>query len=153
MSAGLWSLSRSAADGQGAGATAGGDEIRRASDEWFEALRKSDIATIDRLEADDFLTIQEAEAGVAVIEKGTQLSSLKSAKGTSVRLRRDLSNVRIRHYADSAILTAVAIFRRDDAVQQARGNRAVVTEVWVRQNNRWRIAHFATHPVRDRIKR
>jgi uncharacterized protein (TIGR02246 family) len=128
------------------------DEVRRTSDEWFEALRQNDLNTINRLEADDFLTVQEAPSGVAVIEKATQMASLKKAKEGAVRFRRELSNVRIRRFGDAAILTAVAVFRRDVASDPSP-TRAVITEVWIRDDNRWRIAHFATHPVRDRVRR
>ena len=153
--AGMWSLVpyQPLDARQGASKGSSDEEIRRASDEWFEALRQTDLAAIDRLEADDFLTIQEAPTGVAVIEKRTQLASLKKGAGAGVKLRRDLSNVRIRRYGDTAILTAVAVFQQDDAAATPAGTKAVVTEVWVTQNNRWRIAHFATHPVRNQVRR
>ena len=147
-----WGWSRAAAGSAGHQPRVD-EDVRRASDEWFEALRQTDMAAIDRLETDDFLTIQEAPTGVAVIEKKAQLGALKTGKSTSIRLGRELSNVRIRHYGETAILTAVAVFRRDDADPQAAGNRAVITEVWIRENNRWRIAHFATHPVRPPVRR
>ena len=155
--AAVWgvSLNLSAAAQGTAGATARiDDEVRRASDEWFEALRRTDLVAIDRLEAEDFLTIQEAPTGVAVIEKKAQLAGLKAAKGASPRLHRELSNVRIRVYGDTAILSAVAVFQQEaTGAAQPAGSRSVITEVWIKQNNRWRIAHFATHPVRDKGRR
>ena len=155
-SAGVWGLTlwRPGVAAQAPGASAPvDDEIRRVSDEWFDALRRTDTAGIERLETDDFLTVQEAPVGVAVIEKATQIASLKSGKGTQIRLVRELSNVRVRRYGDTAILTAVAAFRRDGADAKTPPSRAVITEVWVKQSNRWRIAHFATHPVHDRVRR
>ena len=130
----------STATQQKANAPSADQELIAASNRWFAALLRNDVETLRMLEGNDFVTIQTTARGVMVLEKSAQLDSLKQAPAPSIERRRELGNVKIRHYDRTAILTATATLRGEPAA----GNppQAVITEVWTNTNGKWQIVHF-----------
>lgn len=121
-------------------------QILQVSQAWFTAVGRRDVDALDRLMVDDFLSIQQAPSGVAVITKDTQLDALrKNPVGTA--LERDLSAIRVRGYGDTAILTALATFTAQGAGGQTQKSGAMIVEVWVREGAAWRLSHFQTTDV------
>jgi ketosteroid isomerase-like protein len=114
-------------------------DIIAASNRWFAALLHNDVDTLRMLESDEFVTIQPSPRGVMVLEKSAQLETLKKAPPPSTERQRELSAIRIRHYNNTAILTATATLRGDAS---GAAPQAVVTEVWTNTNGRWQIVHF-----------
>ena len=136
-------------------AQAGGPQVEsqvmEASREWFTALMQGDFQAVDRLETDDFLTVQQAPGAVAVVDKAQQLASLRKAGDKRPRFDRELSGVKVRTYGQTAVLTALATYRQPGDKGQAVA-QAVVTEVWVNESGRWRIAHLQSADLPARPK-
>lgn len=113
-------------------------QVVEASREWFDALGVPDLEALDRLQTDDFLTVQQGPRGVAVVGKVT----LRKAGDNRPRFQRELSAVRVREYGNVAVPTAVATFRQMGNGTDESVNQAVITEIWVSEGGRWRLAHF-----------
>ncbi len=116
------------------------DQLIRASQQWFEAVARADADATQPLEVDDFLSIQLSGRGLAIADKAAQLEGLRRNGAPSLKLTRELSNIRIRTYGNTAILTATATFH--DSAKGALVGQALTTEVWVNMNGAWRMAHF-----------
>ena len=116
-------------------------QVIAASNEWDDALYRNDLEALARILTDDFLTIQIARNGVAVVEKPAQLEVLRRGGDTRPRQRRKLDRVRVRVHGDTAILTAVAIYG------EAPATRSVISEVWARTDGKWRLMHFQPTPA------
>ena len=114
-----------------------------ASTEWDDALYRNDLEALTRILTDDFLTIQVARNGVAVVEKPAQLEVLRRGGDTVTRQRRKLDRIRVRVHGDTAILTAVATYGE----APAQTTRSVITEVWARTDGKWRLMHFQPTPA------
>jgi ketosteroid isomerase-like protein len=114
-----------------------------ASNEWDDALYRNDLEALTLILADDFLTIQVARNGVAVVEKEPQLELLRRGGDARPRQRRKLDRVRVRMHGDTAILTAVATYGE----APAQTTRSVITEVWARTDGKWRLMHFQPTPA------
>jgi ketosteroid isomerase-like protein len=98
------------------------------------------------METDDFLSVQLLAPGLTMLPKQAQLEAIRKVPATSrLTLQRELSNVRIRTYGPTALLTAVATFRGKDSKGAPVASQAFVTELWVNEGGKWRISHF--HPV------
>jgi ketosteroid isomerase-like protein len=117
-------------------------QVLEASREWFDALSAPDLEALDRLQTDDFLTVQQGPKGVAVIGKATQIESLRKSGDSRPKFERELSSVRVRAYGSVAVLTAVATFRRTGSDADGSVTQTVTTEIWVHEGGRWRLAHF-----------
>lgn len=119
-------------------------QVIQTSNEWFAALMAGDIEALDRLQTDDFLTVQEGPGVVGVVDKAQQMENLRKVGDNRPRFERTLAAVKVRQYGNVAILTGLATFRRPGPRQRAIVNQSVVTEVWVTDSGRWRLAHFQT---------
>lgn len=117
-------------------------QVLRASEAWFTALMAGDLEALNRLQTDDFLTIQQGRGAVAVVTKAQQMENLRKAGADRPTFERSLSAVKVRQYGEVAVLTALATYRQGGPRRDAATSRAVITEVWVSENGRWRLAHF-----------
>jgi ketosteroid isomerase-like protein len=117
-------------------------QVRDASAEWFQALASGDVGSLDRLEADDFHMVQYGPAQVALVDKARQLSALREAVKPATAPVRELEAVKLRTHGDTAILTAVATVRAGGPRRSGAVSKAMIVEVWVNQEGRWRIVHF-----------
>lgn len=117
-------------------------QIVKISNEWFAALMAGDLEALNRLQTDDFLTVQQGRGGVAVVSKAQQLETLKKAGSDRPRFERTLSAIKVRDYGSVAVLTALSTYREAGPRKDGLVSRAVTTEVWVNERGRWRLAHF-----------
>ena len=107
--------------------------ITKLEHEWADAIVKGDIATIDRIEADDFNFISwQAET----TNKAKDLEIVKSATYKADTI--NISNVKVRVYGDAAVVTLT-----QDEKSQFRGKdtsgRYLFTDTWVKRNGKWQI--------------
>ncbi len=108
---------------------------------WSEAFLRHDLPAISRLLADDFVGI---DGRGVVSDKAAELEEAKPpSPGTvdPILVSEQLSDIRVRIYDDTAVLTAVntAHFssqREDSTVRYRR------TTVWVRRKGRWQCVSF-----------
>jgi ketosteroid isomerase-like protein len=136
---------------QGSGPVRPDAQVLAASDAWAQALQKNDIDTIERLLADDFMSIQQTPEAVVSFGKAAQIESLKKTAATRPRLERQLSKTQVKMLGEVAILTAGATFKGTDASGAPLSTQGVIMEVWVRQNGTWRLTHFQPVNVLRRV--
>jgi uncharacterized protein (TIGR02246 family) len=125
-------------------------QIVAASNAWAEALQNRDVETVDRVLADDFVMIQAAPTGVALVGKTMQLEGMRKNLVAGGRVDRQLDRIRIKNYGNIAILTAVATYRGSNDTGAKLAMQAVISEVWVRDGGPWRLSHFQTTTVPPR---
>ena len=108
---------------------------------WSEAVLGHDLRTISRLLADDFVGI---DGRGVVSDKAAELEEAKPpSPGTAdpILVSEQLSDIRVRIYGDTAVLTAIntARFssRRGDSTVRYRR-----TTVWVRREDQWQCVSF-----------
>jgi ketosteroid isomerase-like protein len=118
------------------------------SREWFEAVVRRDAAAVERLETDDFMSIQQIGQGVAVTTKRGQLEAFRKNTSPPPVVERTLTGITIRRYGSVAILTAATTIKTTSGPAGASaGGRAMTTEVWVNADGSWRLAHSDLTPV------
>jgi ketosteroid isomerase-like protein len=108
---------------------------------WSEAFLRHDLEALSRLLADDFVGV---DGRGVVSDKAGELEEARPPKpGASgaVLVGERLSDVRVRLYGDTAILTAVntARFSSAEGESTVRYRR---TTVWVRRDGRWQCVSF-----------
>jgi ketosteroid isomerase-like protein len=117
------------------------DQVVAGERAWSEAYRKHDLGAISGLLADDFVGI---DGRGVVSDKAGELEEAKAPSAGSsapVLLGEQLSDVRVRAYGDTAVLTAIntARFESEGSESTIRYRR---TTVWVRLDGRWRCVSF-----------
>jgi ketosteroid isomerase-like protein len=117
-------------------------QVLQASSEWADAASKNDVEALDRLLADDYVTIQQTGNSLGLIEKPVQLDSARKAAVAPTKTTRALSRVRVKVYGNVAILTALASYETQVAAGGVQRTQGFVSEVWVNIGGRWRLTHF-----------
>jgi FKBP-type peptidyl-prolyl cis-trans isomerase/ketosteroid isomerase-like protein len=104
--------------------TAGAEaELKRLEREWFDAVTKNDMATLNRIFADDFLALN---SDGSFISKTEMINLLTSGKIKLDEIRVDESKLQL--YGNTAVVTGRATYIRN---QQPLGQDSHI-EVWVR---------------------
>jgi ketosteroid isomerase-like protein len=112
-------------------------EIIASERAWSEAFVRHDLQTISQLLADDFVGI---DGRGVVSDKAAELEEAKPpAPGTTrpVLVSEQLSDIRVRLYGNTAVLTAINTARFSDSTIRYRR-----TTVWVRRGDRWQCVSF-----------
>ena len=121
--------------------TSAAQEVASAERAWSEAFLRHDLAAISNLLADDFVGI---DGRGVVSDKAAEVKEatvpLPEFDGP-VLVREDLSNILVRSYGATAVLTATntAQFRNKGQSSTIRYRR---TTVWVHQGGRWQCVSF-----------
>ena len=108
---------------------------------WSEAYLRHDLEAISRILSDDYVGI---DGRGVVTDKAAELEEAKPpAAGAAipVLLGEQLSDVRVRVYGGTAILTAIntARFQSKETESTIRYRR---TTVWIRRGSRWQCVSF-----------
>ncbi len=126
--------------GQGS-ASADAEQVTAGERAWSEAFLRHDLQALSKLLADDFVGI---DGRGVVSDKAAELAEAKPpSPGTQlpVLVGEELSDVRVRIYGDTAVLTAI-----NTARFSSRGTASTVryrrTTVWVRRDHRWQCVSF-----------
>jgi ketosteroid isomerase-like protein len=104
---------------------------------WSDAVIRHDPRAISRLLADDFVGI---DGRGVVTDKAAELAEAKPQSpgaNSPILVSEQLSEIRVRKYADTAILTAVNTAHFSDSTVRYRR-----TTVWVRRGDEWRCVSF-----------
>lgn len=108
---------------------------------WSEAFLRHDSEAISQLLSDDFVGI---DGRGVVSDKAAELEEAKPpSPGTTapILVGEQLSDVRVRIYGDTAVLTAVNKARFSSQAEEST-IRYRRTTVWVRRDGRWRCVAF-----------
>jgi ketosteroid isomerase-like protein len=116
-------------------------EVEDSERAWSKAYLRHDLGALSRLLADDFVGI---DGRGVVSDKAAELEEARAAPpgfDGPVLVREDLSDVRVRVYGSTAILTALntAHFDGKDGPSTIRYRR---TTVWVLRDGRWQCVSF-----------
>jgi ketosteroid isomerase-like protein len=130
-----WRAARSAAPPENAT-----DEILKVDEERNEALQKGDVATLDRVYADDLIY---ANASGALLTKAQHLSELK---GRTLNFRSfKHENVQVTVHGDTGVLTGISKSVVEYQGSVSSSNRRFLN-VFSKKDGHWLVvAHFETN--------
>jgi ketosteroid isomerase-like protein len=116
------------------------DAVVAAERAWSDAFLRHDLETISRLLGDDFVGI---DGRGVVSDKAAELEEARPRADAAgpVLVGERLSDVRVRLYGDTAVLTAIntARFSTEGRESTVRYRR---TTVWLRRDDRWQCVSF-----------
>jgi len=115
-------------------------ELRHLNDVVSEMQVKKDVATADRLLADEYVMLQ---ADGEISTKANVLSILKSPDFDCTSLSTE--EVQVRVYGNAAVVTGVAHFEATLGGRDV-GNVFRYTDVWVKKNGRWQTVSSHASP-------
>ena len=111
-------------------------EVRAVIDEFQKAVLKGGVeaaATLDKYNADDFTLIQ---VNGAVQTKAENLEGFRSGKTGFQKM--DLSDVKVRIYGNTAVVTGIEKYIGEQAGVKSTGNPARFTRVLVKRDGIWK---------------
>jgi ketosteroid isomerase-like protein len=117
------------------------EQVTAAERAWSRAFLRHDLGALSELLADDYVGI---DGRGVVSDKAAELEEAKPAKPGAAApelVGEELSDVRVRVYGETAILTAVNTARFSDG-REGSTIRYRRTTVWVRRGDRWRCVSF-----------
>jgi ketosteroid isomerase-like protein len=116
------------------------EEILKISDEREQALGKGDLATLDRIDADDL--VYTNWRGVTMTKDEHQ-AEIK-ARGISFQTNFKHANVEVRIHGNTGIVTGVSTTTVQYKGNTMNGSRKFVN-VYAKENGQWRcVVHFET---------
>jgi imidazolonepropionase-like amidohydrolase/ketosteroid isomerase-like protein len=118
-----------ATDQQGSDDPAAAQELRNLVRTWDEANVKGDVATLDRLLADEF-------AFVGGPDKAQYLKSIKSRSSDSVVESAVSENVQVQVYGNMAIVVGLDTIK-GKIKGQAYEQKWLYLDVWIKRSDRW----------------
>ena len=118
-------------------------EIEAAEDQWRDAMLSNNVADMEKLLADDYIGI----TANGTIETKAQALALRKA-GTIRITKMDLSDTKIRLYADTAVVTSRAEINGSNGERDISGHYRY-TRVYNYRMGRWQIVSFETSRMRD----
>jgi ketosteroid isomerase-like protein len=110
------------------------EELLRIEEEFSQAIVANDAEAVGRFLADEWIII---DPNGGIIDKLRFLDVIKS--GTLTHELMESSDIRVRIYGDSAIVTALTATKGKYS-GQAFTTRERATDVFVKQNGRWQCA-------------
>jgi ketosteroid isomerase-like protein len=109
-------------------------QLKKLEMQWANAGVKKDLAVIDRLLADDFITTDpEGE----VFTKAEEIAFLKS--GEDIVSSAELSDIKVRVYGDAAVVTYVYKAKETLKGRDVSGTSRW-TDTWVKRGGSWQCA-------------
>jgi len=112
-------------------------EVVASEHAWSEAFLRHDLHALSQLLADDFVGI---DGRGVVSDKAAELEEAKAPSAGStnpVLVGEQLSDIRVRVYGDTAVLTAINTAQFSDSTIRYRR-----TTVWVWRGGRWQCVSF-----------
>lgn len=118
-------------------------EIEMLEQEWREAILTNNVSQMDHLLANDYIGITSN----GIIENKAQAVAQRSA-GTVRISKLDLSDVHIRVYGDTAVVTSVANLVGSNGDSDISGKYRY-TRVYTRRHGNWQIVSFEASRIHD----
>jgi len=117
--------------------SAGSEAVIANERAWSDAFIRHDLEALSLLLADDFVGI---DGRGVVSDKAAELEEAKPpsrANAGAILVSEQLSDIRVRVYGDTAVLTAINTAQFSDSTIRYRR-----TTVWVRRGDRWQCVSF-----------
>jgi ketosteroid isomerase-like protein len=116
--------------------------VSQLEQEWTDAIIKRDLATIDRIVADDFSGILWDGNSDS---KAQHLESVRSGRYKLEAAKLDISKVRV--FGDIALVT-LTITEKSQLEGKDSSGKFLYTDIWNKRNGRWQIvaAHGCKAP-------
>jgi ketosteroid isomerase-like protein len=116
------------------------EEILKISDEREEALGKGDVATLDRIDADDLVYTNWRGATLTKAEHQAEIKT----RGISFQTNFKHADVKVTIHGNTGIVTGVSTTSVQYKGNAMNGSRKFVN-VYAKENGRWRcVVHFET---------
>jgi ketosteroid isomerase-like protein len=129
------------ASAQGMGGAKVEDEIKRIEKERAAAVTKGDVTALEKYTSDDYTFINRS--GV-LSDKARTMSGIKS--GDIKITANDLSDLRVRVYGDTAVVTGRANTKGTMGGKDISGP-VLFTRVYIKKDGRWQSVAFQQTPV------
>jgi len=117
------------------------EQVRQVEQQWIDAYVKADTATLEKIEADDFVL---NDPSGAVKTKADDIRDIKSGDMKFTQLKLDDSVIRV--YGKVAIVTGLASVKGTYKGQPMDGSYRF-TDVLVRKGNEWKGVSSQITPV------
>jgi ketosteroid isomerase-like protein len=112
------------------------EQLKKLETERAAAVVKGDLATLEEQTSDDYVLIT---MNGRMADKSQMLNGFKS--GQSKVTSNDLSDMKVRVYGDTAVVTGKADVKGTLGGQDATG-QVLFTRVYVKKNQRWQSVSF-----------
>ena len=111
-------------------------ELIRLENEIVDAILKRDVASLDRLWADD-VTLEPLD-GTMTISKDQALGAIES--GVYVATSMTIDNLRVRVYGSTAVVSGLSTEKSQFMGGDASGQK-LFTDTWIKRDGRWQCVH------------
>ena len=118
-------------------------EIETLEQEWRQAILTNNVSEMNRLLADDYIGITSN----GTIENKAQAVAQQRA-GTVRITKLDLSDIHVRVYGNTAVVTSVADLVGSNGDSDISG-RYRYTRVYTRKSGKWKIVSFEASRIHD----
>jgi ketosteroid isomerase-like protein len=118
-------------------------EIEGLEQQWRDAIVNNNVAQMDHLLADDYVGITSN----GTVETKTQAVDQRRA-GTVRITKLDISDLHVRVYGDTAVVTSQADLRGTNGASDISGQYRY-TRVYARRRGQWKIVSFEASRVHD----
>lgn len=118
-------------------------EIEALEQQWRQAILTNNVAEMNNLLSDDYIGIT---SNGTVEDKAQALAQRRASTVTITRL--DLSDIHIRVYEDTAVVTSVADVAGGNGDSDI-GGKYRYTRVYARRRGEWKIVSFEASRVHD----
>jgi ketosteroid isomerase-like protein len=127
-------------------------EILKLRQELDQAMGKADVATLERLSTDDIMVTYRIPAKIFTKAELKEMAKNPGGPGFTVESHSE-EDVKVRVYDGAAIITGLAkeVRKRPDGTTS--DFQARFTDVWVKQNGKWRFASRHASPAFGVLKR
>ena len=122
-------------------------QIERLESQFREAILKKDVATLDKMTADDYIGI----GPTGVLQTKQQMIASRATNKVSFQ-KIEYSDTKIRVYGDSAVVTTTAEVEGHTDVDGDLSGKYRFTRVYSRHNDKgsWLIVSFEASKVKER---
>ena len=119
-------------------------EIKKLAHDWLDAARRRDGATLDRILADDFLISGWQPEGKLADKQFYVEDCLKPVDIQEGSYKFD--RWKVRRYGETAVVNCILDIH---AIVEGHkwGGEVLITDVWVREQDTWRVATRHTSPI------
>ena len=122
-------------------------EIMTLSREWYDAYFRGDTATLERVEASDFIVMSDRVTQTKQEQVVGIQSRVKEGRWLSPGLIRHTEGVRVRAYGDVVVISGRSWNTRQGDVPQTPSVKSQFTEIWMRHDGQWQVVHLHFNPL------